>query len=299
MRCLPFALLAAAAAISAQGVAPIILGVLEDVPGVYDGEPPSPGVRVAFRKKGSDWEALPNDCGESSCLKAVASTYPREIGWTIAFDGKRLGHVTGRTPEEFDFYAHIGLQKVISALPVPTVGKRSAENEGDIGGAVYRPLVAVSQPFFNDPESWKPAQLPAELIGILRQNFRQRFPKLCKSSPRDESKLVRFAYRDEDVRLVKAYTSKRQWGIARLSLKGAIDCNDLEADFGIDDPWFVIDPQRLVRYFGSGMWLVDAGDYDNDGKAELVFSIGRYNRGGYVLFYDDFKKSATFEYRYH
>jgi hypothetical protein len=50
---------------------------------------------------------------------------------------------------------------------------------------------------------------------------------------------------------------------------------------------------------GNGIWLVDAGDYDNDGKSELVFSIDRYNQGGYELFYDDFKKHATFEYGYH
>jgi hypothetical protein len=47
------------------------------------------------------------------------------------------------------------------------------------------------------------------------------------------------------------------------------------------------------------MWLVDAGDYDNDGKSELVFSIDRYNRGGYELFYDDFKKRTIFEFGYH
>ncbi len=47
------------------------------------------------------------------------------------------------------------------------------------------------------------------------------------------------------------------------------------------------------------MWLVDAGDYDKDGKSELVFSIDRYNRGGYELFYDDFKKHVVLEFGYH
>jgi len=47
------------------------------------------------------------------------------------------------------------------------------------------------------------------------------------------------------------------------------------------------------------MWLVDAGDYDNDGKSEIVFSISRYNRGGYELFYDDFKGHTVFEFSYH
>jgi hypothetical protein len=49
----------------------------------------------------------------------------------------------------------------------------------------------------------------------------------------------------------------------------------------------------------KGMWLVDAGDDDKDGKSELVFSISRYNSGGYVLFYDDFKKRAIFQFSNH
>ena len=44
---------------------------------------------------------------------------------------------------------------------------------------------------------------------------------------------------------------------------------------------------------------VGAGDYDNDGKSELVFSIDDYNRGGYKLFYDDLSRSAIFEFNYH
>jgi hypothetical protein len=30
-----------------------------------------------------------------------------------------------------------------------------------------------------------------------------------------------------------------------------------------------------------------------------VFAISRYNRGGYELFYDHFKKKVKFEYSYH
>jgi len=45
--------------------------------------------------------------------------------------------------------------------------------------------------------------------------------------------------------------------------------------------------------------LVDAGDYDNDGKSELVFSIDRENEGGYQIWYDNFTKHATFKFHYH
>ena len=36
-----------------------------------------------------------------------------------------------------------------------------------------------------------------------------------------------------------------------------------------------------------------------DTPSELVFSIHGENRGGYELFYDDFKKHAKFEFTYH
>ena len=49
----------------------------------------------------------------------------------------------------------------------------------------------------------------------------------------------------------------------------------------------------------SHMWLVDAGDYDGDGKSELVFAINDYNRCGYRLFYEDFGPRAVFVFRYH
>ena len=63
--------------------------------------------------------------------------------------------------------------------------------------------------------------------------------------------------------------------------------------------WFVITPQQKVRWLDSNMWLVDAGDYDGNGKSELVFAIDGYNRGGYRLFYDDFRQRAEFEFSYH
>ena len=65
------------------------------------------------------------------------------------------------------------------------------------------------------------------------------------------------------------------------------------------DPWFTINPEHSVQYLGQDIWLLDAGDYDNDGRSEVVFVIEGYNRGGYELFYDDFRKHAIFEYSYH
>jgi hypothetical protein len=276
----------------------VVLGVLEDNHGWYAGEPNFRAVRVVFRKTGVDWKPFQSDCRNQQCLKTMAAVYPHEMKWTIAFDGKNLGQITGRTPSEFKWYAAVGQQEITSSDPVPTVGKRSAEFGGYTEAAVYRPLVANSQPYFKDTEAWKPFTPSQSLIAVLQRAFRKQFPRLCRSSKADESKLEPFPYRDEDVKLVKAYSSKLGWVVARLHLE-AIDCEDVEAGFDIDDPWFVVDPQASAAYLDAGMWLVDAGDYDNDGKSELVFSINRENRGGYELFYNDFKKRAAFEFSYH
>jgi hypothetical protein len=276
-----------------------ILGVLEDVPGVYFGEPNFRSVRIVFQKDSGNWHAFHNNCPDQNCLKTIASEFPPEVTWTVTYDGRNLGRVTGRTPKEFNFYSHVGLQEIVSGSSVPTIGKRSVEFGGFTEHSVYRPLVVNSQPYFMDPDSWKPSQFSAEFAGLLRQQFRRKFPKLCRVSKKDETKLEPFLYRDEEIKLVKGFESKRGWSLARLHLEEAVDCKNVEAGFEVDDPWFVVDPQHLVQYLESGMWLVDAGDYDNDGKSELVFSIDRYNRGGYELFYDDLKKHAVFEFSYH
>jgi hypothetical protein len=58
-------------------------------------------------------------------------------------------------------------------------------------------------------------------------------------------------------------------------------------------------PAQEIKFLDKAMWLVDAGDYDNDGVSELVFSVDDYDRGGYKLFCDHFKKEAVFEFSYH
>jgi hypothetical protein len=275
----------------------VILGVLEDV-SEEDPNLAARAVRVVFQKDGPDWKAFPSDCPTQGCLKSLAAEYPQEITWAIAFDGKSMGQITGRTPREFSSYSKIGLQNINNARTIPVIGKKSSEYSGSREVSVYRPLVANSRSYFRDPELWKPRHLSAELIRALHKGYRQKFPRLCKASE-EQDRLVPFAYRDDQIKVIKNYGSNKGWEVARIHLSGAIDCSDTEAGSELSDQWFVVDPRNEVRYLGEGMWLVDAGDYDNDGKSELLFSITGANRGGYELFYDDFRKHATFEFSYH
>jgi hypothetical protein len=287
-----------ASMISSAAAQTTVVGVLEDVPGTYVLEHDRRAVRVVFEKDGHEWRAFPSNCPDDRCLSTVSSEFPHEILWNVGFDGKKLGQITARTPREFRFYSDVGLQVIISQAPVPTVGQKARKYGGYIAAAVNRPLVTNSKPYFNDPESWKPLPLSAHLVHLLRQQFRRQFPKFCKLSS-DQETLEPFPYADNNIRVASAYGSKNGWTVARLHLGGAVDCRDTEAGFEIDDKWFVVGPQQSVRYLDNGMWLVDAGDYDNDGRSEVIFSIDRQDEGGYELFYDHFRKSATFQFHYH
>jgi hypothetical protein len=136
----------------AQQHGKILLGVLEDHPGDYSGQPYYRAVRVVFEKVGTEWRAFPSDCPNQECLKTISSSYPSKVTWTIGLHGKILGSVIGRTYGEFPFYSEVGLQKIISSRPIPTVGKRSDDFADFTGAPVYRPLVANSQPYFKDTQ---------------------------------------------------------------------------------------------------------------------------------------------------
>jgi hypothetical protein len=130
-------------------------------------------------------------------------------------------------------------------------------------------------------------------------NSETNFPSFVKTATKKITKLEAFPYENEEVRVVKSYASRKGWTVARLELNNAIECDDTEAGFGLSEQWFAVDPKNRAQYLGKDMWLVDAGDYDNDGKSEVLFAIDGDNRGGYRLFYEDFKKEAVFEYSYH
>jgi hypothetical protein len=276
-----------------------ILGVVEENPGIYAGEPNSYGVRVCFTKNGDDWKAYPSHCKDLECLWKITAQFPRLVQWTIVFNGKSVGQVTGETPDQFLFYSRIGLQKISGSGAIPSIGKTSAEYAGFAGKPVHRPLAANSQPYFKDPERWKSAQPSLLNVGILRRAFQKNYPKLCKKAGRGELRRELYPYREEEIRVVNIYESRENWILARLHLEDVMDCSDPQAVFPMEDAWFVIDPSHYSNYLASGISLIDAGDYDEDGQSELLFSIFRYNRGGYQLFYDHFKKQATFEYSYH
>jgi hypothetical protein len=276
---------------------PVLVGILEDNPGVFAGDPHYRDVRIVFRRDRSGWTALPHTCRNPECLKSLSTKLPPEVAWTIAFDGRSLGSVNARTPSSFQFYASVGQQEIEGTSPAPSVGKPSVEFAGFLGEPVLRPLVAISQPNYHDPEGWKRISLPPQLEANVRAAFRKRFPKVENCSRQNVEKSRPWAYADSHLTVARSYGSNRGWMLAEIVLRESL-C-DYTDDEAFNAQWFAITPQHEVRFLDSSMWLVDAGDYDADGHSELVFSIDDDNRGGYKLFYNDFAGKVTFEFSYH
>jgi hypothetical protein len=279
--------------VSAQSV---ILGVLEDVPPVYAGDTDKPAVRVMFQFDGGKWIAFPSDCPDQECLRRIVAQYPASVRWSIGFNGREIAKLSSRVPLQFDFYAHVGLQNLDQPSQAPKVGPKSEEFGGFAEQAVYWPLVANSETYFSDPDHWRGLPVPGEVQIALHRAFRRENPKLCKRDQTDETKSTPFAYTDAQVQIAKALKSRAGIWIAKLHLENASACDDV-VEF--DDPWFVVNRNGSTNYIGEGMWLVSTGDFNNDGRSEILFSINRYNLGGYELFYDQFTKHVSFEFNFH
>lgn len=163
---------------------------------------------------------------------------------------------------------------------------------------LYRPLVAVSQPNFSDPDQWKRARLAPVLVSAAREQFRNRFPKVSNCKSAEENILRPWSYRDEDIHVAKSYSSRIGWSLVELHLTGN-NCDGYQGQSAFEGQWYVINPSGRAAFLGANMWLVDAGDYDDSGSSQLLFSIDAENTGGYRIVYQHCAKSAEFSFHYH
>lgn len=301
------ALLAIAAAVSAaygqQTVKPsktasLILGVLEQHVPNTPAATPTPMVRVLFKKKGTQWIAFLTATRTYRDLKSLPLHYSPRVTWTITFDGRDLGKISTQRPKAFHAYDDIGLESIISHGPIPSVGKPSMAFATWVGVPVLRPLVAISQPDYKDPDHWKSDRPSSNLLARARALFHNEFPTAynCRNI---YSKGKPQHYRNSDIRFLKAYSSNKGWVLVELSLIG-YRCDGPPDEHGpYISQWYVLNPSGGLRHLGTGMWLVNAGDYDNSGASSLLFAISGINMDGYRLYYRNFSKSVQFTFNYH
>ncbi len=244
-------------------------------------------IRPAFEKTISGWRQVDT------------SSLPPRMKWTIAFDGRNLGQVESQADPDGGLTM---FQTILtSAAAVPSVGPPSREFAGLEGMTtdVRRPLIAVSKPYFQDPDGWKRTKLSDDIAGLVRKAFRREYPHVdrCK----EEEVLERnWKFPDSALALPVAYASNKHSFLVEADLNAG-DCGYVDdPDDPLSGPWFFVSPDGAVRRFGSFMSLLDAGDYDNDGHSELVFFLTQpEDTDGFILFDATLRKQATLIWSYH
>lgn len=244
-------------------------------------------VRPAFERTLTGWRQVD------------PSSLPAHMEWTIAFDGKNLGTVESQANSDGGLTA---FQRILtSAAAVPSVGSPSEQFAGLMGNPtkVRRPLIALSKPYFQDPDGWKRTKLSTEIGVLVRKAFRREFPHVgrCKD---EEIVQKNWKFPDSALMLPVAYASNKHSFLVEASLNAG-NCGYVDdPNDPLSDPWFFVGSDGVVRRIGSFISLLDAGDYDDDGQSELVFFLSQpEDTDGFVLYDASFRKPVKFTWTYH
>ncbi len=266
-----------------------------------EGGAPFPRVRVVFEKRNGVWEIVHAQAHDLPSLRESPNWYPSPIRWTVVSDGKALGEVVTKRPEEGRSYGSIGLQLITSStLPAPVMASpESRDPSWWPGNTQVRPLVVVTGESWRDPDRWRRNTPPPETLKDrfiqLRQLLGSGLPVTLEEGGETES--ISFRCDDRSLKLARAYRSADGRGLLSVELTG---CSP-PAESGIDYPityMFLVDGKHVTP-LGSDLSLVDAGDYDGDGRSEVLFGRSLHNADGYFLFSHGFTSRCDFVWGYH
>ena len=264
---------------------PLVVAVLEE-PQCHDDV--GPAVRALFAKRGTAWVSM--DSRDSA-----GPTLPER--WTVAFDGRSLGSLRTVDPGFVIAYPWTyprdRLLQVAAAPALPFVPNGRELFAGWCSIPARRPLVLVSQPRYEDPERWKRSEPPPGLRPRLFPEFKAHVGDVVVCAP-EASEPVPLALRPEHLEPFAAYKDQGGRHLVAVRLApGRNTCDDFQEAAWAPN-WFLVG--ATVRYLGSHLELVDAGDYDGDGHSEVLFWYSAHNNDGYALFYDDFRKHVDFRW---
>lgn len=282
-----------------QSTSNVLIGVIEDdrseLVNWKKGLSKNRVIRPLFEKKGDEWK--------------TSTFHPEELKWIIAFDGRNFGSVKSRSntkKSSLDIDTHVPMPQHGQAL---TIGKPSEDFSGWQSTLFNRPLVLVSKGNFKDPDEWKPFQPKKDQIRMFISTFRIEYPKVLNCNEKEEPLPDHWPYKDSDIMISKVYRSNKADMLVGMSLKGG-KCGINEGPF--QQQLFLFRSDKSATHLTlkskkrqslkDDLWsliLVDAGDYDGDGKSEVVFFLSGYNEDGYAMFYDSFQKSVMWTWSYH
>ena len=274
-----------------------IIAILEQPP--QCSETRAVGVRPVFARRGLNWvPLLTQDSLRDLDLKS------REF--TLAFDGRTLGLLETTDPgfqgDDWTFRRDHFLD-VAPGQQLPQLANRAHRFAGWCNAPAVRPVVAVASGHYEDPDSWKPFQPGPEVLDRLLPAFRAKVGQadvrrqMVSAKGDTTHRDVPYRYSARDLVAIGAYRNARGEEVVGLEIKESIRPCDGWMDDQLLNHWFLM--SASPKYLGAEMDLLDAGDYDGDGRSELLFWKSGDDVDKYVLMYDDFSRKAEFYWNYH
>ena len=296
--------------------APLLVGVLESLPRADPVESARPRVRVVFRHAAAGWEALPHDCPDVECLTTLPAQYPPRVRWTVSLAGLTLGTISARTPADFSAYASIGLQDIVSRGAVPTVGKQATEYAGFLNEPRYRPLLVTSgrQRPIRSSAGWKPGVPDPEDLDRVWPVFKHLIPRIdnCElpAGPSEEGAPTPPLWRGPkrlDLEIPVAWVARNGDALLRVMVREEV-FKECDAPRTLPSQlWLLRRANGQIRTLPGQLELdraelvmpLEFDDLLRDGKDEILFMTAGYNQGGYVLYYEGFRKFVKYSWQYH
>jgi len=300
---------------------PVLVGVLEEVPGVYVGESSHYGVRALFRQVGENWEPFPDECANTECLVSITSKYPAHVLWKISFEGRALGTVSAQTPADFAFYAHMGLQSIQRGQPIPAIGSPSVDYSGFQETPLHRPLMATAGPAApaRAHGRWRLQAADAAELDQVWAALRPLVPLIddCRLDSRGEyiPSNGRSPHRDE-LEIASTWVNRSGDAILDARIRPAAFANCDGPPGYRSEYWFYRESSgKIWPLPGQGDGTPIAGASTNEraaltmpldfvdilgnGQDVAIFLMSGYDAGGYALFFDGFRRVAHFTWIYH
>lgn len=233
----------------------------------------------------------------------------KEGTWTVILDGRAVGSVSEKN------FSSIG------SKPVPT------EFTTMNGTVKTKPFALVTGSEGKDPDKWKPRKLLGRDLKMVRESYlKLLFENQKSESPQTtfapltsaafkcpgfsklnggKDKTKNLSCKEEDkIQIRKAYQRKSGDLIVQILIE-----TDREGEFeGTTEQihhWLVYRENLTAPKFlflDNTLWdahLIEAADFDRDGKSELLFETSGYNSKDFYLFNSDFKVEAHVSETYH
>jgi hypothetical protein len=275
-----------------DGAKQLLLGVLEEP---QCSKTKDIRARVMFAYDGTGWHTL-----TSPDLDVSKQITNQE--WTLGFDGKSLGTLmlndtSQNSPKPSDWYYSRDKLYSYAGNVTPIVNRKKAFG-GWCDPPQTRPLVLVSMPNVSDPEHWKPFPVGNDYKQKLYEAFKRAVGNVINCKDPYDNKGELFLYGVEDLNIHNGYRSSSDSALISIGLDlGKYRC-DGPSDTSWAPQWFLIRSDQIT-FIGNEMVLVDAGDYNGDGKSEILFWSSGYNKDGYILYFDNLRQKVEYKWSYH